>query len=307
MADFGGLSGTLTTPWQEIARAVLDRVGGAWGEPRVRSIGGGCINQTYRLTLGDRSDGQSYFVKLNQASGLEMFAAEAAGLADLAAAAAVKVPQPLCYGQAGDRAYLVLEWLELGRGDGRSWEQLGRDLATLHRWPGTPETTQFGWHRANTIGSTPQPNDWEADWVTFWAERRIGFQLRLARRRGGHFPQGDQLLAAIPHLLKGHRPKPSLLHGDLWSGNAAVTIVGVPVIFDPAAYWGDRETDLAMTELFGGFPSSFYAGYQAVYPTETGYEHRKILYNLYHILNHFNLFGGSYGSQANAMIRQLLQ
>jgi len=293
--------------WAEIARAVLDRVGGAGAEPRVQSVGGGCINQAYRLTLGERSGERSYFVKLNQASGLEMFAAEAAGLADLAAAAAVKVPQPLCYGQAGDRAYLVLEWLELGRGDGRSWEQLGRDLATLHRWPGNPKATQFGWHRPNTIGSTPQPNDWAADWVTFWTERRIGFQLQLARRRGGHFPQGDRLLAAIPQILAGYDPQPSLVHGDLWSGNAAVTIEGVPVIFDPATYWGDRETDLAMTELFGGFPSTFYTGYQAVYPTKTGYEIRKTLYNLYHILNHFNLFGGGYGSQANSMIDQLLR
>ncbi|HEY9690382.1 MAG TPA: fructosamine kinase family protein, partial [Coleofasciculaceae cyanobacterium] len=195
MAAFGGSSADLATLWREIARAVVDRAGGVWAEPAVRSVGGGCINQTYRLTLGERS----YLVKLNQASGLEMFAAGAAGLADLAGAAAVKVPQPLCYGQAGDRAYLVLEWLELGRGDGRSWEQLGRDLATLHRWPGPEQAAPFGWHRPNTIGSTPQPNEWAADWATFWAERRIGFQLQLAQRRGGHFPQGDRLLAAIPH------------------------------------------------------------------------------------------------------------
>jgi len=177
----------------------------------------------------------------------------------------------------------------------------------LHRWQPPEGQTRFGWHRPNTIGTTPQPNDWAEDWTEFWIDRRIGWQLRLARRRGGQFPQSDRLLAAIPSLLEGHQPQPALLHGDLWSGNAAVTADGVPVIFDPATYWGDRETDLAMTELFGGFPDRFYTGYRSVYPYEPGYEIRKSLYNLYHILNHFNLFGGGYASQANAMIDRLLR
>ncbi|MBD2021882.1 fructosamine kinase family protein, partial [Leptolyngbya sp. FACHB-36] len=164
----------------------------------------------------------------------------------------------------------------------------------------------FGWERHNTIGSTPQMNLWTSDWSQFWAEQRIGYQLKLADRRGGHFPKGAQLLSAIPALLEGHTPQPSLVHGDLWSGNAAVTSAGEPVIFDPATYFGDREVDIAMTELFGGFPADFYRGYSAVYPLDAGYQQRKPLYNLYHILNHFNLFGGGYASQANRIIEQLL-
>lgn len=289
--------------WQEIARVITTHQGGSNHDPTVRSVGGGCINQTYRLTLGSHH----YFVKLNQASYGEMFTAEAAALKDLSHAQAVRVPQPLCWGQTGDRAYLVLEWLDLGRGQGASWEQLGRNLAALHRWQPPHGQTQFGWHRSNTIGTTPQPNDWSTDWTEFWGQHRIGWQLQLARRRGGQFPQGDRLLAAIPQLLAGHTPQPALLHGDLWSGNAAVTTEGIPVIFDPASYWGDREADLAMTELFGGFPDEFYLGYRAVYPYEPGYEIRKSLYNLYHVLNHFNLFGGGYASQANLLIDRLLR
>jgi fructosamine-3-kinase len=300
MAGWGDSSMGL---WQEIAHAITMHQGRSSGDPTVRSVGGGCINQTYRLSLGS----DHYFVKLNQASSLTMFAAEAEALLDLAATATVLVPQPLCWGEAGDRAYLVMEWLELGRGDGQAWEQLGRNLAALHRWQPPEGQSRFGWHRPNTIGTTPQPNDWAEHWTEFWIDRRISWQLRLARRRGGQFPQGDRLLAAIPSLLEGHQPQPALLHGDLWSGNAAVTADGVPVIFDPATYWGDRETDLAMTELFGGFPDRFYKGYRSVYPYEPGYEIRKSLYNLYHILNHFNLFGGGYASQANAMIDRLLR
>jgi fructosamine-3-kinase len=164
----------------------------------------------------------------------------------------------------------------------------------------------FGWDINNTIGSTVQINNWTANWAEFWAEHRIGYQLKLARRRGGHFPQGERLLKVIPELLAGYEPQPSLVHGDLWGGNAGVTSAGEPVIFDPAAYFGDREVDIAMTELFGGFPAEFYRGYNQVGPLDLGYEKRKTLYNLYHILNHFNLFGGSYASQANQMINRIL-
>ena len=164
----------------------------------------------------------------------------------------------------------------------------------------------FGWDRNNAIGSTAQINNWTADWAEFWTEHRIGYQLQLAKRRGGNFSQGETLLAAIPKLLEGYKPQPSLVHGDLWGGNASVTAAGEPVIFDPAAYWGDREVDIAMTELFGGFSPAFYRGYNEVWLLDSGYEKRKMLYNLYHILNHFNLFGGSYESQANQMIDRIL-
>lgn len=264
-----------------------------------RSVGGGSINQAYALSAGDRA----YFVKLNQASQIAMFEAEALGLQQIADTRTIRVPQPICWGTEGNRAYLVLEWLELGYGDHQAWEAMGRNLAALHR---VSSQQGFGWQQHNTIGSTPQLNPWTPDWTTFFVEHRLGYQFRLAEKRGGRFPKQVQLLAAVPKILDGHQPQPSLVHGDLWTGNAAVTQQGEPVILDPAVYFGDREVDLAMSQLFGSFPANFYSAYNEVFPLEPGYQQRKILYNLYHILNHFNLFGGGYGSQANQMIESLL-
>jgi fructosamine-3-kinase len=201
----------------------------------------------------------------------------------------------------------VLEYLNLTtQANALNWQQMGRDLAALHRYSITSDG-HYGWHLNNTIGSTPQINTWRTDWNEFLAIDRLGYQLQLARHKGGHFPQAEKLLAKLPEILGNYRPQPSLVHGDLWSGNASFTTSGVPVIFDPATYWGDREVDIAMTELFGGFPAAFYAGYNEVYPLDSGYSQRKDLYNLYHILNHFNLFGGSYYSQAERAIDMLLK
>jgi fructosamine-3-kinase len=215
----------------------------------------------------------------------------------------IRVPTPICYRTEGSNGYLVLEWIDLGRGSSQSWEEMGRQLAAMHK---ATSSSGFGWQRSNTIGSTPQINSWTTDWTEFWIEHRIGFQLNLAKRRGGRFPQEERLLAAIPKLLANHKPQPSLVHGDLWSGNAAISQSKEPVIFDPATYYGDREVDIAMTELFGGFPSEFYQGYNQTWALDSDYKQRKTLYNLYHILNHFNLFGGGYESQANRMIEQIL-
>ncbi|MBW4472132.1 MAG: fructosamine kinase family protein [Stenomitos rutilans HA7619-LM2] len=286
--------------WNHIAAHISHVTGTPLEVSDRRSVGGGCINQGYRLSDGNTT----YFVKLNQASKLAMFEAEAAGLQQMQQTHTIRVPTPICYGAEGESAYIVLEWLPLGRGDERSWQRMGQQLAAMHQ---AKVADQFGWERHNTIGSTPQINTWTADWTTFWVEHRLGHQLKLAQRRGGHFPLQSQLLAAVPHLLAGYTPQLSLVHGDLWSGNAAVTESGEPVIFDPATYVGDREVDLAMTELFGGFPASFYHGYRQVLSIDDGYQHRKTLYNLYHILNHFNLFGGSYEAQANRMMSQLLK
>jgi fructosamine-3-kinase len=285
--------------WQQIS----DRIGQATAQPFVirdrASVAGGCINQGYQLV---GQDSRHYFVKVNQARQIAMFEAEAIGLQQIAATCTIRVPDPIVWGIAESACFLVLEWLDLGqRGSQRG---LGQQLAKLHQFRGA---TAFGWEQDNTIGATPQPNPWTANWAEFWQKHRIGYQLALGQQRGGHFPQGDRLLAAIPQLLAGHHPEPALVHGDLWGGNAAITIAGEPVIFDPATYWGDREVDLAMTELFGGFSHEFYQGYQEICPERGGYSQRKLLYNLYHILNHFNLFGGSYEAQANRLINQLLQ
>ncbi|OKH28513.1 fructosamine kinase family protein [Chroogloeocystis siderophila] len=289
--------------WSEIAQHISKVTKKAFTVNRTRAIGGGCINQGYAIS----SETETYFVKLNSPSQVAMFEAEALGLQQILATATIRVPQPICWGTVANSCYLVLEWIELGRGNNSAWKEMGRKLAFMHKFDTMSSTNQaaFGWERNNTIGSTPQVNDWTTDWAEFFAKHRLGYQLKLANRRGGHFPQQQALLAAIPDLL-AHQPQPSLVHGDLWGGNAACTTTGEPVIFDPATYIGDREVDLAMTELFGGFPAAFYQGYNAIFPLDRGYETRKIIYNLYHILNHYNLFGGSYGAQANRTIAQIL-
>jgi fructosamine-3-kinase len=290
--------------WVEIANEISLTTGKQFEMLECKSVGGGCINQAYQIST-DKNE--RYFIKLNQASLAEMFSAEAKGLLEMAATQTINVPVPICWGITEDRSYLVLEYLDLtDRTTPKSWTEMGQSLAAMHRHQIT-NTSKFGWHINNTIGSTPQLNTWETNWTTFFKNHRIGYQLQLARRNGGHFPRATELLAAIPQILANHHPQPSLVHGDLWGGNAGFTTTGIPVIYDPATYWGDREVDLAMTELFGGFPAAFYKGYESVYPLDPGYPQRKNLYNLYHILNHYNLFGGSYQNQANRMIDSLLE
>ncbi|KAM3091060.1 fructosamine kinase family protein [Phormidesmis sp. 146-35] len=285
--------------WKQIEQKISEAIAQPFEISDRTSVSGGCINQGYKVTNGSRS----FFVKLNRASQFAMFEAEALGLSELSATNTISVPKPICYGVSSDHAYIVLEWLELDRGNRESWEKMGCELARLHQFT---KSTAFGWEQNNTIGATLQLNPWTSNWTTFFTQHRIGYQLQLAKQRGGKFPQSDRLLDTIPELLANHHPQLSLVHGDLWSGNAAVTQSGDPVIFDPATYWGDREVDIAMTELFGGFPSEFYQGYHQIWPLSDSYKQRKTLYNLYHVLNHFNLFGGGYESQANQIMRSLL-
>jgi len=271
---------------------------GSFRIERTTPVAGGCIHRCFILEGGDRK----YFAKINDRSQVNSFAAEADGLAALSAAGA-RVPVPLCQGQAGKQAFLVLEHLEL-RGDG-DYTALGRSLAKVHSIRGE----SFGWRRNNYIGRTPQLNRCSPSWSDFWCEARLGPQLDLARKNGfgeSLLKKGEQLAEAVPGLLSEHAPAASLLHGDLWSGNAGFLADGTPVFFDPAVYWGDREADLAMTELFGGFPQDFYSAYAKAAPLDPGYAVRKTLYNLYHVLNHANLFGGGYAAQAKAMIERLL-
>ncbi len=287
------------TMWDIIANQIGEASGTPFTVDSTRNIGGGCINSAYRVSDGERT----YFVKTNDASLSEMFEAEAEGLNEMAATETIRVPRPICWGTAAGQAYLVLENLEMG--GSAPPDRFGRALAAMHR--STAE--RFGWHRDNVIGATPQPNGWDSDWVSFWREKRLGFQLELAARNGATrslLNGGEELKERFPALLDGYTPVPSLLHGDLWGGNWAATSAGEPVIFDPATYYGDREADLAMTELFGGPGARFYDAYNDAWPVAPGYGVRKTLYNLYHILNHFNLFGGGYASQADRMIGRLL-
>ncbi|WP_435628164.1 fructosamine kinase family protein [Candidatus Ferrigenium straubiae] len=288
------------TDWPAISAAIASATRQPFRLMSHAATGGGCINQTF-LICGQ--DGRQFFVKLNDARHQPMFAAEAAGLEAIAATQTLRVPQPIAHGTAGAHSFLVLEYLELNpRGDARL---LGAQLAALHR----STNERFGFAQDNFIGTTPQPNGWEDNWITFWREQRLGFQLRLVARNGhgGRLQTlGEKLLDTLPAFFTGYTPQPALLHGDLWSGNHAFLADGTPVVFDSAPYYGDRECDLAMTELFGGYPADFYAAYRAAYPLDAGYAVRRGLYNLYHILNHTNLFGGGYARQAEEMMVELL-
>ncbi|MEO7726612.1 MAG: fructosamine kinase family protein [Burkholderiales bacterium] len=285
--------------------AIGDGIAAASGAPFTLQsrapVDGGCINQCYRLTGG----GRVYFVKLHAVGKRAMFEAEAAGLAEIAATATVRVPAPVCHGSNADAAWLVLEHIEFGDAVPRSMARLGEALAGLHRMT----AKKFGWSTDNTIGATPQINTQARAWAGFWRECRLNFQLALAEKNGAPaalLDKGARLARDFEALLADCTINPALLHGDLWGGNAGFDRTGAPVIFDPAVYYGHREADLAMTELFGGFSAEFYAAYRATYALDAGYDVRKQLYNLYHVLNHFNLFGGPYAGQAEILIDRLL-
>jgi fructosamine-3-kinase len=231
--------------------------------------------------------------------------AEADGLVRLAQAAAIRVPRVLGQDATETDALLEIEWLELRPADGASDARMGQALARLHATTGAA----YGLASDNAIGATLQPNAQANDWVAFWRERRLGFQLDLGAKNGygGRLQdRGRRLLDAFPAFFVDYHPQPSLLHGDLWGGNRAMLADGTPVVYDPAVYYGDREADLAMTQLFGGFGPRFYAAYDEAWPPDDGRAARRDLYNLYHVLNHLNLFGGGYRAQAESMIDRLL-
>lgn len=287
--------------WHEINRQISVATDSFFEVKEAYSIGGGCINKAYCIADGK----QRYFAKLNTSGNLAMFEAETAGLLEIHQSRTVRVPVPICSGQDAHATWLILEYLDIDNGKCGKASDLGQQLAAMHR----TTCNQFGWIRDNTIGKNPQINTTSSNWVEFWRMHRLGSQLELAKNNGfnGKLQEfGEQLLVNLEKLLPDTPPLPSLLHGDLWGGNYAYDKIGEPVLFDPAVYYGDRETDIAMTELFGGFPADFYSAYRCDYPLDSGYNIRKVVYNLYHVLNHLNLFGGGYYYQAEQMISSLL-
>jgi len=288
-------------PWENIGAQISTATKIPFAVNRVSSIGGGCINQAHLV----EGNGQQFFVKLNNTESLAMFEAEAASLMEIQASGTLRVPFPLCWGRNDARSWLVLEYIKMVSGSDRGAAALGSGLAAMHR----AGSQTFGWKRENTIGATPQINTPSSDWLQFWRKHRLGYQLELARANGyaGKLQAlGERLMMHLQAFFPGQQPAPALLHGDLWSGNYSFDVSGQPVVFDPATYYGDRETDIAMTELFGGFSTAFYAAYREAYPLDAGYSVRKTLYNLYHVLNHLNLFGGGYRGQAEQMMSRLL-
>ncbi|HEX6136996.1 MAG TPA: fructosamine kinase family protein [Casimicrobiaceae bacterium] len=283
-----------------IERAVAPAGAGQW-----RCVGATGWGDAWLLTTA----GARHFVKTAAGRHADMLACEADGLRALAHTRTVRVPAVIAAGTEGTSAYIALEWLQMRGAAGGA--ALGRLLARLHRAaaPRGPRGERFGWHRDNWIGGTPQSNAWHDDWGAFFGARRLAPQLALARDNGfdGALQRdGERVLAALPALLRAHAPAPSLLHGDLWSGNAATLADGDSAVFDPAVHVGDREADLAMTELFGGFGRDFRRAYEEAWPLDAGYPLRRDLYNLYHLLNHLNLFGATYLGRAEQTLRRLL-
>jgi len=285
--------------WQHIEQQIEHATGAAFTVDNNHGVGGGSINVACKISHGD----QHYFVKTNHQRYAFMFAAEAEALRAMAQSNTVRVPVPVCYGEFGDQCYIVMEYLALA--GAVNLQRLGQQLAAMHKV--TAEA--FGWSIDNTIGSTAQPNTRTDDWVNFWREQRLGYQLELAASNGygGDLQRkGERLMADMHVLFESYRPEASMLHGDLWSGNYGALADGEPVIFDPAFYYGDREADVAMTTLFGGFGNGFYQAYNETWPLDEGYKVRRTFYNIYHIINHLNLFGGAYHGQAVSMIEQVL-
>ncbi|USD66592.1 fructosamine kinase family protein [Vibrio sp. SCSIO 43136] len=286
--------------WQSITKQLSDVLMFDFKiEERVR-IEGGDISKCYMISDGE----QRYFIKVNDREFLPRFEAEADGLRHLSKTDSIFVPEYVHHGISKDCSFIVLNYiplkpLECDKGN----YKLGLQLAKLHNWG---EQKEYGFDQDNYVGATLQPNNWNKNWARFFSEQRIGWQLQLLQEKGIEFGPADLIVDTVYDVLRGHSPKPSLLHGDLWSGNASNSAFG-PICYDPACYWGDSECDIAMTELFGGFLPDFYQGYESVRPLPFEYQQRKPVYNLYHVLNHCNLFGGHYLDEATALIEQLLE
>jgi len=259
-------------------------------EVSLRHEGTSALNQ-FQIYKTDRGD---FFVKLNHVSGSQMLQAEAKGLSLIEETKTLRVPHPILTGVLDDQAYLIMENLVLYPNS--SQEALGRQLARMHLRKG-PE--KFGLDHENTIGLTPQINTRTDSWIDFYRTYRLGYQLEQIEQKYQDIElleMSEPLLDHLPELFEGLDIRPSLLHGDLWGGNTAALKDGTPVVYDPACYYGHHEADLCMTNMFGGFSSHFYGAYHELIPKESGFERRNQLYQLYHYLNHYLLFGSSYRS-----------
>ncbi len=265
----------------------------------ITPVAGGDICSAYEI----ESQSTFYFLKTHQPHMYDMLQCEATNLSAIAETKEIKTPQVISCGKTTSYSFLLLEYLELIPTG--SHAALGIGLAKLHQHC----ADFFGWQQNNWIGASTQPNKKNDNWISFWRDMRLGHQLELAK--SNHAPHTliqncEKLLHNFALLFTNYQPKPSLLHGDLWSGNFAFIKEGVPVIYDPASYYGDHEADLAMTELFGGFDQDFYSAYNEHFAIDEDYSVRKDFYNLYHILNHFNLFGSGYAAQAERLCLKVL-
>ncbi|WP_240376756.1 fructosamine kinase family protein [Bacillus piscicola] len=271
---------------------ILNEIGTHSDIQEVTPVSGGDSSEAWKIVTGT----DSFFVKYNQADPEDLFEKEAYNLSLLRETGTIRVPEVLGKGSG----YIVMEWLE-GRQAEHTDEALGRGLARLHQYSGD----RFGLDVDNYIGTLPQPNEWEKDWITFFREKRLGFQFRLAEEQGHILgTRRQKMIRLLDNLEKWipRNPKPALLHGDLWGGNWLAGPDGEPYLIDPAVFYGDSELEIAFTELFGGFSEHFYYAYQEILPLSSLYEERKPLYQLYYLLVHLTAFGEMYGSAVDRIL-----
>ncbi len=269
---------------------------------KISSVAGGCIHQAWRLEL---KNGTDFFCKTASLEAFPMLEFEKEGLKGLKKFADptwLEVPHPIALEKTNNTAFLLMPWLNLSSGDQGS---LGTGLALLHKKSSENNLGKFGWGSDGFIGSGPQPKGWGTQWGNFFVNLRLIPQIQIANQWGLEIEPIRPLLQFLISFLESHHPLPSLVHGDLWSGNSAINSDGRGILFDPAIWWADREVDLAMTRLFGGYSREFYESYSKIWPLGALAEKRIEVYNLYHLLNHANLFGGSYKNQCISTIKRL--
>lgn len=289
--------------WQaQLQEQLVAELGSGYANISVRPSGTGCINDTWEIVARGCD---SLFMKTGPAAALAMYEQECAGLDALRQCEAIRVPRVHFRALLGDQAVLVMEFIALTTPRAQHDHAIADALIALH----SVQEPRFGFAADNFIGRTPQINQWHDDWWTFWCECRMQPQWRLAQLRGMRpalVEKLAQLIERIPMAFGQHRPRPVLLHGDLWSGNLAVDETGIPCLFDPAVYYGDAEADIAMTKMFGALRPAVYQRYAVQHPDQPDADRRRVLYDLYHWLNHFNLFGVTYLGQVENSVDQLL-
>ena len=290
--------------------AIENTIGAATGKPaclsETSSLSGGCIHSSRKLIL---EDGRIFFCKVGSSEPKDILEREFEGLRALGRADSIRTVEPLAYQSLPElgNQFLITEFVPPGKPKNAFFERFGRGLARLHRDWTAP---QFGFEHDNYIGRTHQSNRWTSNWCEFWERDRLGFQLELALHNGYNSPElhglGRELIDQLPERIGGASEPPSLLHGDLWSGNFLVDEQGGAVLIDPAVYYGHREAELAMCQLFGGFSRTFYQSYRETWPLQAGAQKRIEVYQLYHLLNHLNLFGTGYLAGCLALLRRIL-
>ena len=297
--------------WSAIAESISLETGRQFIITNRHEVAGGDINLAYILEgefqntpefKDTKSLTKKYFVKINHKDQLSLFDTELDNLQHINNLSSIKTTSPITIAKTLDKSFLVLRYENLSLARYENWHGLGNQLARMHL---NTSHGQFGWHQDNYIGSSIQVNRWQSNWRTFFAEQRIGWQLQVLAEKSIKIGDIDHIVKICHDLLLHHQVTPCLVHGDLWQGNVGF-VDNHPIIYDPACYFGDREVDIAMTELFGSFPTEFYQGYESTYPLNKGYEQRKMVYNFYHVLNHLNMFEHEYLEQAKSALSRII-